>query len=416
MVLAVPDGCRWKRTKRSGRESAKLYVSSGSTEGPTDPSTPARGRWGDSNRIAPGLAPVLRDESAAVVVKQQYSRERLLIFFIVVIALFALLATHDRANALEQIVIKIATTIPEGTPQATMLLNLKRFLIEETKGWVKVKIFTNGSLGDDKSVIERTRNGTVQMFAGSVDALSPTVPSLNVLRAPYLFNDEDDAALVLNGSIGKLFESNLIEHGLVFGMWTTDGFRSWYTKDNPIRKPQDLKGLRLPLSSPRAAQNELFQLLEIVPVNVEVTEVFSRLQRRELDGFEGSPREALASSWYRFTNHLTLSEYTYQPGIVVYSKRWFDGLPEKIVEALDRIPERLSSDERETVKKLTPYVLNTMQQRGMAIYRPTAKEREVFVSTTDIITKNLAATAGKEGMKIVQAIQRSRETASRGSL
>ncbi|MBN1654065.1 MAG: hypothetical protein JXA30_09835 [Deltaproteobacteria bacterium] len=27
MVLAVPDGCRWKRTKRSGRESAKLYVS-----------------------------------------------------------------------------------------------------------------------------------------------------------------------------------------------------------------------------------------------------------------------------------------------------------------------------------------------------------------------------------------------------
>ncbi|MBN1653387.1 MAG: hypothetical protein JXA30_06375, partial [Deltaproteobacteria bacterium] len=33
MVLAVPDGCRWKRTKRSGRESAKLYVSSGSTHG-----------------------------------------------------------------------------------------------------------------------------------------------------------------------------------------------------------------------------------------------------------------------------------------------------------------------------------------------------------------------------------------------
>jgi radical SAM superfamily enzyme YgiQ (UPF0313 family) len=67
MVLAVPDGCRWKRTKRSGRKSAKLYVSSGSTEGPTDPSTPARGR-----------KPVLRDELAAVVAKQQYPRERVL--------------------------------------------------------------------------------------------------------------------------------------------------------------------------------------------------------------------------------------------------------------------------------------------------------------------------------------------------
>ncbi|MBN1654132.1 MAG: hypothetical protein JXA30_10175 [Deltaproteobacteria bacterium] len=77
MVVAVPDGCRWKRTKRSGRESAKLYVSSGSTRGPKDPSTPARGRWGDSNRIAPGSVQVLRDESAAVVVKQQYPTERL---------------------------------------------------------------------------------------------------------------------------------------------------------------------------------------------------------------------------------------------------------------------------------------------------------------------------------------------------
>jgi hypothetical protein len=41
------------------------------------PDEPARGRWGDSNRIAPGTAPVLRDEVAVVVAKQQYPRERL---------------------------------------------------------------------------------------------------------------------------------------------------------------------------------------------------------------------------------------------------------------------------------------------------------------------------------------------------
>jgi general secretion pathway protein H len=41
------------------------------------PDDPARGHWGDSNRIAPGLVPVLRDELTAVVAKQQYPRERL---------------------------------------------------------------------------------------------------------------------------------------------------------------------------------------------------------------------------------------------------------------------------------------------------------------------------------------------------
>ncbi|MBN1656342.1 MAG: hypothetical protein JXA30_21410 [Deltaproteobacteria bacterium] len=59
-----------KRTKRSGRESAMLYVSSGSTHGPKDPSMQERGR-----------KPVLRDELDAVVTKQQYPLERLREFY-----------------------------------------------------------------------------------------------------------------------------------------------------------------------------------------------------------------------------------------------------------------------------------------------------------------------------------------------
>jgi hypothetical protein len=41
------------------------------------PDEPARGHWGDSNRITPGKGPVLRDEVAAVVAKQQNPHERL---------------------------------------------------------------------------------------------------------------------------------------------------------------------------------------------------------------------------------------------------------------------------------------------------------------------------------------------------
>ncbi|MBN1655470.1 MAG: hypothetical protein JXA30_17015 [Deltaproteobacteria bacterium] len=79
MVLAVRDGCRWKRTKRIGRESAKLYVSSGSTGVRR---TRVRRREEAGNRIAPGSVPVLRDESAAVVEKQRYPSERLQVVYI----------------------------------------------------------------------------------------------------------------------------------------------------------------------------------------------------------------------------------------------------------------------------------------------------------------------------------------------
>ncbi|MBN1656490.1 MAG: hypothetical protein JXA30_22155 [Deltaproteobacteria bacterium] len=38
---------------------------------------PARGRWGDSNRIAPGSAPALRGELAAVVTVHRYVPQKL---------------------------------------------------------------------------------------------------------------------------------------------------------------------------------------------------------------------------------------------------------------------------------------------------------------------------------------------------
>ena len=77
MVLSVPDVRRWIRAKWSGRQSTKLHESGGRTQGPQGPSTPARGRFSDSKRIAPVLAPVLRDESAEVVAGRADAHERL---------------------------------------------------------------------------------------------------------------------------------------------------------------------------------------------------------------------------------------------------------------------------------------------------------------------------------------------------
>jgi hypothetical protein len=66
----------------SSKSAANSPVKPSAPEGPARmvlavPDEPARGHWGDSNRIAPGKGPVLRDELTAVVAKQQYPRERL---------------------------------------------------------------------------------------------------------------------------------------------------------------------------------------------------------------------------------------------------------------------------------------------------------------------------------------------------
>ncbi len=323
-------------------------------------------------------------------------------------ALFALLATDDRADALDQIVIKIASTVPEGTPQAKQLLDFKQYITDATKGWGCVKIFTGGSLGDEKTLVERTLNGTIQVFAGPIDALSKTVPELSLLQAPYLFSDGEKAARTLERSVKKRYAAALQNRGLVFGMWMEYGFRSWYTKSGPIRKPTDLKSLRLRARPMDEAQSELFKLFELTPVQLGITEVANHLRRERLDGFESTLLDAVASSWYREVDHVTLSEHSYRPGLVVFSKLWFDGLPEKVKVALQRTPKRPAADARTALRAMTPQLLNLLEKRGIKLYRPTAKERSAFVRSSERIKKTLAANAGGESWRILRTIRHTR--------
>lgn len=330
---------------------------------------------------------------------------RTALFVFATSVLFALLATDEVATAVDQIVIKIASTDPEGTPQAKQLTAFKQYITDATDGWVCVKIFTGGSLGDDKALVERTLNGSVQVFAGPIDALSETVPELTVLQAPYLFSDGERAARTLDRVVKKRLAAALQDRGLVFGMWMEYGFRSWYTKKGPIKAPSDLKGLRFRSRPMDAAQSELFRLFDITPVRLGIKDVFENLKRENLDGFESTLLEAVASSWYREVKHLTLSEHSYQPGLVVFSKLWFDGLPEKVKVALQRISNRPADDARAALRAMTPRLLDMLEKRGIKIHHPTAKERSAFIRSSEKVRRTLAVNASGESWRILRAIR-----------
>ncbi|MCA8972828.1 MAG: TRAP transporter substrate-binding protein DctP, partial [Planctomycetes bacterium] len=105
--------------------------------------------------------------------------------------------TGQPAGAQETIEMKIATVAPEGTPWEKQLRKVRRYVEEQSGNRVRVKMFMGGSLGGEKALVRRTAQGSIQCFGGSTAALGSLVPELNVIEAPYLFNDaaQADAAL-----------------------------------------------------------------------------------------------------------------------------------------------------------------------------------------------------------------------------
>lgn len=335
------------------------------------------------------------------------TRNRLLFVTLFSAALCALIAfalPEEPVAAQEQIRMRIATVAPEGTPWEKQLRRLKQHIESESGGRIRVQMFMGGSLGGEKALVRRTAQGSVQAFGGSTAALGTLVRELDVIEAPYLFDDAAAADRALDGPAKPIVEEVVERRGFVFGLWAENGFRSWYTKDRPIRQPSDLNGLRM-RSQESEVHLQTYRALGASPVAIDVTNVLTSLQTGVVDGFDNTPLFAFATSWYQGAQHLNVSEHSYQPGIVVYSKRWFDDLPDDLQAVLKNVPAEITTTGRQQVRAMDPILLRNLERHGITVHRPSAAERAAFVKLGGPVQDRVARSAGARGRALLQAIR-----------
>lgn len=319
------------------------------------------------------------------------------------VVVFGVTGVDAQPSAGGEIEMKIATVAPEGTPWEKQLRKVRRHVEEQSGNRVKVKMFMGGSLGGEKALVRRTAQGSIQCFGGSTAALGSLVPELNVIEAPYLFTDaaQADAALDRENVIAQV--RTLVEgRGFKFAFWAENGFRSWFTKERPIRTPADLRGLRM-RSQEAEVHLATYRALGASPVPIDVTNVLTSLQTNVVDGFDNTPLFAFATSWYQAAQHFTLSEHSYQPGIIVYSKRWYDGLPADIQQILTNIPREMVVEGRTSVRQMDPILIRNLERYGIQVHRPSASERQAFAAATASVSKQVGG--GASARNLLRAIR-----------
>jgi tripartite ATP-independent transporter DctP family solute receptor len=337
------------------------------------------------------------------------SRSRLLLSLTLVSSVFCslvFLVPMDRpAAAQEQHRMRIATVAPEGTPWEKQLRRLKDHIEEESGGRIRVQMFMGGSLGGEKALVRRTAQGSIQAFGGSTAALGTLVRELNVIEAPYLFDSTSAADRALDGPAKEIVADSLQRRGFVFGLWAENGFRSWFTKERPIRQPSDMDGLRM-----RSQESEVhlatYRAFGASPQAIDVTNVLTSLQTGVVDGFDNTPLFAFATSWYQAARHLNLSQHSYQPGIVVYSKSWFDDLPSDLQQVLTDVPQEITTDGRRQVRRMDPILIRNLERYGITVHRPSASERAAFAKVGRPVQDQVARRAGSRGRALLKALRR----------
>jgi TRAP-type C4-dicarboxylate transport system substrate-binding protein len=194
---------------------------------------------------------------------------------------------------------------------------------------------------------------------------------------------------------------------LVFGLWGENGFRSYFSR-RPIRMPEDMKGIRY-RSQEAVAHVEAYKALGASPVTIDVANTMTSLQTGVVDGFDNTPLFAMATTWYQGLEdgerNLVLSRHSYQPGIVVYSKKWFDTLPPDIQKVLINVPQDLTTWGRDQVRKMEPVLIKNLERYGYDIHEPTKDELAAFKAKEKGVPEEVAKQVGPSGQKLLKAVK-----------
>ncbi|KPK15197.1 MAG: hypothetical protein AMJ62_10160 [Myxococcales bacterium SG8_38] len=305
-----------------------------------------------------------------------------------------------------EFVMEVGSTAPSGSPWAAELKRYKKVVEERTGGRLKVKLRLGR--GNERSMTRRVQMGSMQAVAGSIGGMSSIVREVNVIEAPYLFDDYAAADKVLDSKeVTEQFRQLLAERELVFGLWAENGYRSYFSRMK-IRKPADMKGVRF-RSQESLAHVKTYQAFGASPVPIDVGNTLTSIQTRIVDGFDNTPLFATAGTWYQGLDegerNLFLSRHCYQPAALVYSKKWFDTLPKDVQSALTVVDQELVEWGRKQVRIMEPVLLKNLERYGYDVYEPSAKELAPFKEVQKNVPDEIAKETGPAGVALLKAIR-----------
>src|SRR5207237_6939598 len=144
---------------------------------------------------------------------------------------------------------KFSRVVAQDTPKGNAALKFKALAEARTKGAVKVEVYANSALYKDKEEMEALQLGAVQMLAPSLAKFGPLgVKEFEVFDLPYLFDNYAELHKVTEGPVGQALLKKLEPKGIIGLAYWDNGFKDM-SANKPLRKPEDLRGLKMRIQS-----------------------------------------------------------------------------------------------------------------------------------------------------------------------
>ena len=311
------------------------------------------------------------------------------------------LSMPDFGEVVSNSAIRVAGYAPADSVHSRALDVFAEFVREKTSGALEVEILYNVmDRGRPMSaLLDMVNSGEVTMCYFSTSYLGMSVPDVDALEIPFLFDTLDAAHAALDGAFGAAL-SDAIEtvHPVsVLGYWD-NGFRHVTNRVRPVRAPADCVGLSVRLQ-PNRVHAALMEAWGMAPVLAELSDGIRMIADGEVDAQENPLANTHA---YGVSHqHVTLTAHLYGARALLANRDELTTLDAASADVVQRAVRHAIEYQRNEACRYEAQLRREFEAAGRQVVQLDDDERAVFVAAAAPVVERARSTVGEPLLRLI---------------
>lgn len=296
------------------------------------------------------------------------------------------------ANAQDTKVLRMSFVNVKEHPHGVGAERFAELVNKKSSGKLQVRLYPGGTLGSDMQMISSLQGGTVDLSVMVPGALTGVSKEFGLFDLPFMFLSAAEADAVLDGPFGTKLMDILPGKGLVGLSFWDHGFRNFTNSKKPIATVEDLQGMKVRVQQ-IPIYIDLMRVLGANPVPLSFPELYGALESRTVDGQENPLTSIVGSRLHEAQKFLSITRHTYNPLLVVGSKRSWDKLSEADRKVLLEAANEAKPYQRQFSRDAEAKALATIQAAGLKVNELAPAEIERMHQKVQPVADKFAAEA-----------------------
>ncbi|MDD7306260.1 MAG: TRAP transporter substrate-binding protein [Peptoniphilaceae bacterium] len=313
------------------------------------------------------------------------------IFALLLIISFSSCSSNKaKGEQTEKIIVRVGHNQSQNHPTHLGLLEFEKYVEEKLGDKYDVQVYPSELLGSQTDMVQLTQTGAINFCVASNAILETFDDVYEIFNLPYLFASEKSYHHVMDDkSLTNPIFNATEKSGFVAVTWLDAGSRSFYTKDKPIEKPEDLKGLKIRVQqSPTNVR--MMDLLGASASPMGFGEVYTALQSGIIDGAENNEMSLTDNGHGEICKYYSYDMHQMVPDILIANIDFMENLPANERKVFEKGFEILNKKQREEWAKAVKKAKKSAEEMGVKFNYPNPSDFAAVVAplTEEVLNKN----------------------------